>query len=227
MKKVLSVILCLTLMNMLSAFTLPFQRDSKPAAPQGYKLIESNQEKKIYVYGKVVDNLPYYNEVLVKTPEGEKTFNWKASDRNPILIVNDISHSGKEQVIIVFVTAFGTGAYESQIHVLDNSLNEITVVNPVEAVKANVKTSIIGDEVVFRTKDKEFRAKPAGGILSPEEALKNLEFGNEVTYTVKDNKLASGVSAQVSPNTILGQFVLVYSFANNRFVPQIVDFQAY
>lgn len=227
MKKILAVILCLTLMNMLTAFALPFQKNTKPATPQGYKLIESNPEKKVYVYGKVIDNLPYYNEVLVKTPEGEKTFNWKASDRNPILIVDDISHSGKEQVIIVFVTAYGTGAYESQIHVLDQSLKEITVVNPVEAVKANVKTSIIGEEVVFRTKDKEFRAKPAGGIKSPEEALKNLEFGNEVTFDVKDNKLAAGVSAQVSPGSILGQFVLVYDYANGKFVPKIVDFQAY
>lgn len=227
MKKILATILCLTLMSILLSFTLPFQKDIKPAAPEGYKLIVSKPEKNVYVYGKVVDNLPYYSEVLVKTPEGEKAFNWKASDKNPILIVDNITETDKEQVIIVFVTAYGTGAYESQIHVLDKSLNEIPVENPVGVVKSNVKTSIIGQEVVFRTKDKEFRAKPAGGITSPEEALKNLEFGNEVTFDVKDNKLAAGVSAQVSPNSILGQFVLVYSYANNKFVPQIVDFQAY
>jgi hypothetical protein len=227
MKKTLSIILCLMLVSMLSAFRLPIGKGIKAETPKGYKLIVSNPEKKVYVYGKLVDNLPYYNQVLVKTPGGEKTYNWKASERDPILIVQDISESGKAQVIIIFVTAFGTGAYESQIHVLDKSFGEIPVENPVDVVKANVKASIIGQDVVFRTGDKEFVVKPVGGILSPEEALRNLEYGSQVTFSVKDNKLASGVSAQISPNSILGQFVLEYNYINNRFVPKIVDFQAY
>jgi hypothetical protein len=135
--------------------------------------------------------------------------------------------AGMAQVIIIFVTAFGTGAYESQVHVLDKSFGEIPVENPVDVVMANVKTSIVGENVVFRIGDREFVVKPVGGILSPEEALKNLQFGSQVTFTVKDNKLASGVSAQISPNSILGQFVLEYNYVNNRFVPKIVDFQAY
>ncbi len=230
MKKVMSAISCMMLAIMLSAFVMPFGKGGKnvpPQVPAGYKLIVGSEGKGVYVYGKVIDNLPYYNQVLVKTPNGEKTFNWKASERDPILIVQDISESGKDQVIMVFVTAFGTGAYESQVHVIDKALNEIQVDNPVEVVRANVKTSIVDQDVIFRTGDKEFRVKPAAGILSPEEALRNLQYGSQVTFSVKNNKLASGVSAQISPNSILGQFVLEYSYENGRFVPKIVDFQPY
>ena len=227
MKKTILIILCLILVAMLSAFTLPFGKYNKPQTPEGYKLIVGNEAKRVYVYGKIVDNQPYYNQVLVKTPNGEKVFNWKASERNPILIVEDISESGKEQVIIAFVTAFGTGAYESQVHVLDKSLNEIPVDNPVDVVENNVKASIIGQEVVFKVGDKEYRVRPATGIPSPEEALRNLQYGSQVTFSVMNNKLVSGVSAQISPNSILGQFLLEYSYENNRFIPRIIDFQPY
>lgn len=192
---------------------------------QGYQLIISNPAKDVFVYGKKIDSQPYFNKVLVKTSTTQREFNWKATTKNPQLMFADLTGGGKENIAIVFVTAYGTGVYESQIHVLNQSLtNEFPVQDPVLSVKRLVTSKIQGDEIVFAAGGKEYRVKPQVGSGGISSFYRNLQYGSVVTYNVENNGLRATVSVQGNSN-IFGDFILDYSYEGGKLTPRVTDFK--
>jgi hypothetical protein len=72
---------------------------------QGYQLIASNSAKGIYIYGKKIDSKPYFNKVLVKTRTAQREFDWKATTKNPLFYLSDITGSGEDSIVVIFVTS--------------------------------------------------------------------------------------------------------------------------
>lgn len=200
---------------------------NEPVQPdlQNYQLIMSMPAKGVFVYGKKLDSKPYFQQILVKTPTAQKEFNWKGTTKNPRLILADITGSGKENIIIVFVTAYGTGFSESQIHILDMNLTkEIPVEDPVSAAQRLITSSVQGQELVFKAGGKEYRVRPKVGAGGIQRQYSNLQYGSIVSYAVENNKLMATVTVETPYNIFLGEFTLVYTYRDGKLVPQVVNF---
>ncbi|MDF2672274.1 MAG: hypothetical protein K0R09_539 [Clostridiales bacterium] len=192
---------------------------------QNYQLISSIPAKGVYVYGKKLEGKPYFEQVLVKTPTSQREFNWKATTKNPRLILADITGSRQENIVIVFVTAYGTGFIESQIHVLDMALTkEIPVEEPSLAAQRLVASSVQGQEIVFKAGGREYRVTPKVGAGGIQRQYSSLQYGSIVNYAVENNKLKATVTVETPYNIFLGEFTLVYTFRNGKLVPEVVNF---
>lgn len=197
----------------------------QPELP-GYQLIISNPVKGVYVYGKKLDSQPYFEQVLVKTKTAQRLFNWKASTKNPRLMFANITGGGAEYEVIIFVTGYGTGILESEIHVLDRTLTkEIPVEKPETAAQRLIKSRIEGQEIVFNAGGKDYRVSPRIGAGGISQQLKNLQYGSVVNYNVVNNRIYATVSVQTSPSYVLGEFTLMYSYSGGKLVPQVVNFR--
>jgi hypothetical protein len=195
----------------------------QPELP-GYQLIISNPAKGVFVYGKKLDSQPYFEQVLIKTKTAEKLFNWKASTKNPRLMFANITGSGVEYEVIIFVTGYGTGLLDSEIHVLDSTLTkEIPVEKPEVAAQRLIKSRIEGQEIVFSAGGKEYRVSPRVGSGGISQEYRNLQYGSVVNYNVANNKIYATVSVQTNPSYFLGEFTLVYSYLGGKLVPQVVN----
>jgi hypothetical protein len=198
---------------------------NQPEIP-GYQLIVSNPDKGVAVYGKKLDSQPYFEQVLVKTDSAQRVFNWKASTKNPRLMFANITGSGEEYEVIIFVTAYGTGILDSEIHVLDKSLTkEIPVEKPEVAARRLIRSRGEGQEIVFTAGRQEYRVKPSIGPAGIAQELKNLQYGSVVNYNVVNNKIYATVSVQTNPSVILGEFTLLYTFTGGKLVPQVTNFK--
>lgn len=192
---------------------------------QGYKLIVSAPEKGVFVYGKKIDDKPYFEKVLVKTPVSQREFNWKATTKNPRLTIADVTGSGQENIVVVFITAYGTGLIESQVHVTDMALmREIPVEDAVEASQRLIKSSVQGQDIVFNAGGREYRVRPRTGAGGVQREYSNLSYGSIVSYVVENNRLKSTVTVGTPYNPFLGEFTLVYTYRDGRLVPQVVNF---
>lgn len=192
---------------------------------QNYQLITSVPAKGIFIYGKKLEGKPYFEQVLVKTPISQRKFNWKATMKNPRLYLADITGSGRESIVAIFVTAIGTGFLESQAHVVDMALTrEIAVEDPSQAAERLITSSVQGQEIVFHSGGKEYRVKPKAGAAGIQGEHSSLYYGSIVNYGVINNKLKATVTVETPYNKFLGEFTLEYNFRNGRLVPEVVNF---
>lgn len=200
---------------------------NQPEVP-GYQLLASNTARGVYVYGKKLDSAQYFNQILVKTKTSQKQFNWTATARSPVLTFADVTGSGEENIVIIFITAYGTGLLKSDVHIVNMSLTrEIPVDDPVTAAQRLITSRIEGQEIVFRAGGKEYRVRPIVGAGGIQGEYKNLEYGNVVTYRVEGNRLIATVGVQTNPFAFLGEFTLVYSYRGGRLVPQVMNFKKF
>lgn len=192
---------------------------------QNYKLIASVPAKGVFVYGKKLDDRPYFEQVLVKTPTAQREFNWKVTTRDLRLVLSDITGDGQEELVLISVTAYGTGFIETKTHVTDMSLKrEIPVEDPVEASQRLIKPSIQGQEIVFSADGKEYRVKPKTGAGGIQREFSNLSYGSIVSFAVENNRLKATVTVGTPYNPVLGEFALVYSYSGGKLVPNVVNF---
>jgi hypothetical protein len=192
--------------------------------PPGYQLIVADSGKGVSVYGKKISSLPYYERVLIKTGSAQREFGWKATRRNPRLIISDVTGSGEESIVLVFVTALGTGFLQSDVHVVNMSLTrEIPVMDPVLSAKRLINSSVQGKELVFKSGGVEYRVRP-GGELGGEYS--NLLYGSIVSYSVDNNRLMANITVQTALGKFLGSFTLTYSYTGGRLVPRVTGFKS-
>lgn len=192
---------------------------------QNYQLITSIPARGVSAYGKKLAGKPYFEQVLIKTPAAQREFNWKATMKNPRLFLADITGSGKESIVVIFVTAHGTGFVESQAHVVDMGLTkEIALEAPSTAVRRLVTPSVQGQEILFKAGGKEYRVRPKVGAGGIQREYSNLYYGSIVNYEVENNKLKATVTVETPYNIFLGEFALEYTYRDGRLVPEIVNF---
>lgn len=192
---------------------------------QNYQLITSMPGKGVYVYGKKLQGKPYFDEVLIKTPRAQREFNWKATLKDPRLFIGDITGSGQDSIVLIFITAYGTGFIDSKVHVVDMPLTkEIPVEDPSLAARRLITANVVGQEIVFKTGGREYRVKPKVGAAGIQRELANLYYGSIVNYGVENNKLRSTVTVETPYNIFLGEFTLEYNYKDGKLVPEVVNF---
>lgn len=192
---------------------------------QNYQLIVSVPAKGVFVYGKKIAGRPYFEQVLVKTPSAQREYNWKATMWNARLSLADVTGTGQESIVIVFVTGRGTGFLRSEAHVIDMALTkEIPVEDARAAANRLIKSSIQGQDIVFAAGGKEYRVKPKVGAAGIEREHNSLYYGSIVNYEVVNNRLRATVTAETPYNRFLGEFTLEYTFKDGKLVPHVVNF---
>lgn len=197
----------------------------QPEIP-GYHLLAGNTARGVYAYGKKLDSAQYFNQVLIKTKTGEKQFNWVATTRNPVLTFADITGSGEEDIVTIFITAFGTGLLKSEVHIVNMGLTkEIQVEKAESAAQRLITSRVEGQEIIFKAGGKEYRVRPEVGAGGIQGEYKNLEYGNVVIYRIEGNRLIATVGVQTNPVAFLGEFTLVYTYRGGRLVPQVTGFK--
>lgn len=147
-----------------------------------------------------------YKGMIVKTKDKINFFPLWTSVLNPTyaptINVADVDDDGKDEVIIVLTTDYGTGAGQREIHILNiEDLSENSIENPIEAINKKITSNIAENEGKVNV-----TVKWDGKII--EESYYEIDdsvswfddvvFGSHIYYEIDDNKIIATISGAVS-----------------------------
>lgn len=232
----MSLVICLSMCNQLSLKTnkISYNIDSLNMAVSNtdqYKLLSALPDEGIKLFA---DSMSQYNGNYKKFMLNVKGkivyFNWSniVSDIfSPKMVPADVNDDDVKELVIILTIGTGTDLHIEEVHVLNlSTLEEITVVNPLDIIKEKVKTNIIKNEskvlIILNvgnlkteiTKDKNYT--PIW--------FDNVGFGSEIYWKIERNKLYADVGAQVSPAGYIGVINIEYIFNNNKFIMKNIKF---
>lgn len=187
--------------------------------PEGYKVIGEIREKNIYLFGKEGEKAGY-EKIIVQGNRSKKEFDWKSVMNTPTISLSDLNNDGKEELIIILTTGYGTGFLEQKIHVVNlENMGEYEVQSPVDIARSNIKVSLCSEKVIFSLNEKEVSYSIKDKIkTTAEEEFKNLTYGTFITYYLEDNKIKAKIDAAISPDFSLAEFEISYKFSEEGFV---------
>lgn len=61
--------------------------------------------------------------------------------------------------------------------------------------------------------------------IKPSNSFNDIAFGSITKYTVADNHLIARVNGQISPESIVGEIVIVYEFRDKMYQAKSIEFQ--
>lgn len=207
-----------------SGSSMPVNNSISSAAanvPEGYKVIGEIREKNIYLFGKEGEKAGY-EKIVVQDNERKKEFDWKSVRSTPTMSLSDVNNDGKEELIIILTTGYGTGFLQQKIHVVNlENMGEYEVESPVDIARSNIKTSLCSERVIFSLNEKEVSYSIKDKIkTTAEEEFKNLTYGTFITYYLEDNKIKAKIDATISPNFSLAEFEITYKYSEEGFIPE-------
>jgi hypothetical protein len=155
-------------------------------------------------------------------------FDWKNVTNPtyaPKLDYRDLTGDGKNELIIILTTGYGTGALTQEIHVLrHDTLEERKVPDPVEMVEHNVTSKVTKEQVEISIGGKT-TVIPTNKIPAERSTLfSTVGIGSIVTYETQGNALIARVPAQISPAHFLGHFQITYQFVQDQFQVKTIEF---
>ena len=117
--------------------------------------------------------------------------------------MTDVDDDGKDEVIIILTTAYGTGVLQKEIHILNmEDLSEISIQDPMQTINKEVTSTIAKNEgkvnVTVKWDGKvieESYNESDAGIWFDE-----VTFGSHTYYDIVDNKIIATISGAVSPS---------------------------
>lgn len=147
-----------------------------------------------------------YQGITVQTKDKIKAFSWLAVTNPtyaPKIHVIDADADGKDEVIIILTTDYGTGVLQQEIHVLNmEDLSEINIQEPIGVINKKVNSTIAKKEgkvnVVIKWDGKVIEKsyyESDSGIWFDE-----VTFGSIIMYEIIDNKITASVLGAVSPS---------------------------
>ena len=147
-----------------------------------------------------------YKEMIVETKDKINSFPW-ANVINPTYVptinVVDVDDDGKDEIIIILTTGYGTGVLQKEIHILNmEDLSEISIQDPIQTINKEVTSTIAKNEgkvnVTVKWDGKvieESYNESDAGIWFDE-----VTFGSHIYYDIVDNKIIATISGAVSPS---------------------------
>lgn len=181
------------------------------------KLLGVIKEKEIYLYGKWSEE-GSYEQILLKNGNKEKEFNWKGIWKEPELLLSDLNSDGKEELVTIITTGYGTGFLQQEIHIINlDTMTEFTIENPVNIVKDSVKTKLSSNKVIFSVGKETAIAEIEPMLNSIAEEYKSLIYGTFMRYYVDNNTIKVSVDSKTNPGNFLAEFEVSYKFENNNF----------
>ncbi|WP_291570966.1 hypothetical protein [Clostridium sp. UBA4548] len=207
-----------------SGSSMPVNNSISSAAanvPEGYKAIGEIREKNIYLFGKEGEKAGY-EKIIVQGNGSKKEFDWKSVRNTPTIALCDLNNDGKEELIIILTTGYGTGFLEQKIHVVNlENMSEYEVKSPVDIARSNIKVSLCSEKVIFSLNEKEVSYSIKDKIkTTAEEEFKNLTYGTFIMYYLEDNKIKAKIDAAISPNFSLAEFEITYKYSEEGFIPE-------
>lgn len=147
-----------------------------------------------------------YQGITVQTKDKIKAFSWLTVTNPtyaPTINVIDADADGKDEVIIILTTGYGTNVLQQEIHVLNmEDLSEISIQNPIKAINKKATSTITKNEgkvnAVIKWDGKVIEKsyyESEAGIWFDE-----VTFGSIITYEIIDNKITATVPGAVSPS---------------------------
>lgn len=147
-----------------------------------------------------------YKNMIVETKDKINSFPSWANVTNPtyvpIINVADVDDDGKDEVIIVLKTDYGTGISQEEIHILNiEDLSEINIENPFKAINKKITSSINENEgkvnVTIKWDGKVIEENHYG-IDDSVSWFDEVTFGSHICYDIVDNKIIATISGAVS-----------------------------
>lgn len=200
-----------------TALTLAFAACAKPSgiigngsapsssAAQDPDLIHLVKVEDILISSPKNTNSDVYESLTVQAGKLSKTFPWMNVTNPsyyPIVHLADIDDDDQNEIIIILTNGYGTGLNEQEIHVLNKEdLSELTLEDPLQAIKEQVTSQIIHDQdqvkVVVKTAGEKVEKtyNESDAVLWNEE----VSFGSIIRYNVTDNIITATIPGGVSP----------------------------
>jgi hypothetical protein len=147
-----------------------------------------------------------YKGFTVKTENKIQSFPWVNVTNptySPTINIADINADGKDEIIILLITGYGTGAHMEEIHVLSfEDLTELNIEDPFEAISSNVISSITTNsdktniiiEWYGNTLEKSFNKSYTDMWFD------KISFNSIIHYEIENNRIIAKVEGQMSPS---------------------------
>lgn len=177
------------------------------AESEGITLIANNE----------IDGM--YKDMIVETKDKINSFPSWANVTNPTYIptinVADVDDDGKDEVIIVLTTGYGTGVGKREIHILNmEDLSEISIENPFEAINKKITSNINENEGKVNVTVKWDGKVIEESYYAIEDSVSwfdEVTFGSHIYYDIVDNKIMTTISGAVSHSRFPIQAFLGYN----------------
>lgn len=147
-----------------------------------------------------------YEGMIVQTEDEIKAFPWVNVTNPtyvPIINVTDVDNDGKDEVIIILTTGYGTSVLQQKIHILNmDGLSEINIQDPIQTISKEVTSTIAKDEGKIKVTikwnenviEKNYNESDAGIWFD------EVSFGSIIMYEIIDNKITASIIGSVSPS---------------------------
>ncbi|MDF2607287.1 MAG: hypothetical protein K0S34_1482 [Bacillales bacterium] len=167
-------------------------------------------------------NLEKFRLVIDGKLVGEFT-NWKNVDSptyKPQIIDKDINQDGKNEIIIILTTSYGTGILLTDAHVFQKETSntgekyiEKLVDNPISILKKNVKVNaLLNDQVEIFIGQNRVVDKKRQSLV-----------GEEIEFSIYKDKLVAYIDGYLNPSPT-GAFLITYQYNNDMYEVQSIEY---
>ncbi|MFZ3589919.1 hypothetical protein ACOI1C_11720 [Bacillus sp. DJP31] len=229
----------------ISFFLILVPLESKAVVNQLYKLSSLQKQDLVKIVGSVPDaNISLYasekegnlGEFKLHANGDSQFFpSWKNVSNptyRPNLFYSDINQDGKNELIIVLTTGYGTGIILQEVHVLQKIktnmgeiFKEVLVDNPMAIILKNVQTKLTKSEAIINTLNKKTIIKLDKLGIKPDQLFSDISMKNLIEYDIVNNKLTAIIGAQISPvGGYIGSFHITYTFKDKMYQVKKIEF---
>jgi hypothetical protein len=211
------------------ACSAPIMQESDAVTNGNQILLSSMPEADIYLYADAqrAEN-GLYEELILHSGKTGKRFMWENTTNEtwlPVLLLEDLTNDGKNELIVKLVRATGTGTHLEDVHILDaNNLNEFEIQSLNDIINANVQVGTHENAYEIKTGDEIFLIDKATFDSSMQHLFNTPGFHGIAGFEIKDSKLFATVLLQVSPTEFGGEFVIEYIYQNHAFIMKSIVF---
>lgn len=146
----------------------------------------------------------------------------------PEVWVTDLTGDGEEEIAILLTTGYGAGYLETEMKVLDNTLTEIPVLDPVSFAEDLVSTTLEQTDE-SRTYTLELNGEERTFVYDEDASglwFDTAVFGNIIRYQLEDDTIYAEIPAQISVGIFPLSVMIRYDYVDGAFTPMEAFFAA-
>ena len=202
------------------------------------KVISKCEEANVILYANERDRKNgMYRDFEMKIDEGTWYFPYWMNVTNPTyaprILYNDLNQDETKDLTIVLTKGYGTGALDSEVHVLNKTqtnigeiYEEVLVDNPIAIILKNVKIKLTQHEAVVSIGDKTTEIDIEKFQIPPDHLFNDVAFGSIVKFDVVDNHLVASVGGQITPAMFIGSIEINYEFKDKMYQAKKIEFKS-
>lgn len=196
-----------------------------------YEIVSINDKENITLYAKKINGLFGDFKINFKGEGYSRPF-W-TSVTNPTyapkILYKDINKDQNKELIIILTKGYGTGVLWEEVYVLNKLhnrlLDEVIVDNPLAIIHKNVKTKLTPKKAEVIVDNQKCTIDITSLEIKPENMFNDIGFESIIDYGVRDNQLIVSVAGQISPDSFVGNIVIVYEYRDKMYQMKSIEFQ--